>query len=672
MAPDEFKRDSKRKTSKSEDPADTDQVPSTTNDRDQMLSKALHEYILPLIESIVQPKQEIEIKQQSLGCETRLITALKDFIVNVVVNSVSEMKTRITVSLDEDDLQASSEQQKALSEHKAEDGLIFEMGGEDTLPENPQYTVEETLLENLRDHVYNRVPIRLLSFERHRSSLDVMLLERGAIFTRLEARLRRILDAEYSSWNLSKIATKKDKRKIEDLIASEAKYAILSHTWLWSDLDGEVTYSDWVNGRLKPNCAGYRKLANFCRVASKDHNATFGWMDTVCINKDSSSELDESIRSMYTWYKCANAICIIYLAETRATANIHRDPWFTRGWTLQELLAPPVVKFYNKDWKQFTEGSSNDKPFGDSVNIKITSPEIVRQIGIATTISSHELKSIRNASLSRKMQLAAYRKVTREEDTAYSLMGIFQVSIAIAYGEGGRRAFTRLLHEILNSTKHGILDLFNWCGLDASSSSYLLPSHPQQYVSRSSSRAIYLEFIRPLEPLTLTHAGIRLPVLLMPGVSVKDSNQEFGIKGNYTAMVNISPLGPLSEKPTTYRLLDSRIFGVDGPMTEDRTVQQVTFAVFNIQLYTSGLYIRQPCIAVPLLCREDVGQVTNIGPFSRIFTKEPVVFKMKQRAFDQPGQPEKSAIYKEYEGGGIILALDDLSSHGMQLVFKYI
>ncbi|KAF9482066.1 hypothetical protein BDN70DRAFT_774583, partial [Pholiota conissans] len=179
---------------------------------------------------------------------------------------------------------------------------------------------------------------------------------------------------------------------------------------------------------------GYRKLLNFCRASSRDHGFMLGWMDILCINKESSAELCESIRSMYKCY-ASSQVCVVYLAQMEALSDMHSDPWFTRGWTLPELLAPATVKFYNRDWEPFLQKFENDKKCS----------QIREQIVTATSI----LFNIHNAPFSRRMQMAATREVTHEEDMAYSLNRIFDVSISTAYGEGAERAFFRLLQEIL-------------------------------------------------------------------------------------------------------------------------------------------------------------------------------------------------------------------------------
>ncbi|KAF8182560.1 hypothetical protein BJ912DRAFT_881843, partial [Pholiota molesta] len=337
-------------------------------------------------------------------------------------------------------------------------------------------------LNALREHVFNTMPIRLLCFKPVRSKFQITLIERGEIFAHIASTLvhgidfirvsEEIADKEralriqvthrkqfYSTdatqtTNANAIDSGSEEAEqmvLEHLIHKHAGYAILSHTWLRGN-SREVTYGDWIRSEFDPQQPGYRKLVNFCRTAWKDYGVAFGWMDTVCINKESSAELDESIRSMYKWYSKAD-VCITYLAETAALSDMPKDTWFTRGWTLQELIAPSHIKFYNTEWDKLVESLESDK-----YNLIITD-----KIEEATTITARELKQdMFNIPISRRMQIAAKRQVTREEDSAYSLMGIFDVSIATAYGEGGERAFSRLLQAVLDSTSKGIADIFNW------------------------------------------------------------------------------------------------------------------------------------------------------------------------------------------------------------------
>jgi hypothetical protein len=127
------------------------------------------------------------------------------------------------------------------------------------------------------------------------------------------------------------------------------RYAILSHTW-GAD-DQEVTFKDMVSGTGHEK-AGYDKIRFCARQAAADRLRYF-WVDTCCIDKSSSAELTESINSMFTWYKEA-ARCYVFLVDlppgTALSEGLRRCRWFTRGWTLQELLAPKAIMFYDQAW----------------------------------------------------------------------------------------------------------------------------------------------------------------------------------------------------------------------------------------------------------------------------------------------------------------------------------
>ncbi|KAI9461115.1 hypothetical protein HD554DRAFT_2206777 [Boletus coccyginus] len=184
--------------------------------------------------------------------------------------------------------------------------------------------------------------------------------------------------------------------------------------------------------------AGYSKLVNFCEKAA-EYDCCLAWSDTCCINKDSSTELEEAIRSMFKWYRDAH-VCIAYLAEVSSIDDLWKDVWFTRGWTLQELLAPRMMKFYGKGWV----------PFSNNVNDK-QDVRMLDALSRATGIPHRDLRHFRpgTRAVHEKMLWASNRTTTRVEDIAYSLIGIFDVSLTIAYGEG-QRAFYRLMEAIIN------------------------------------------------------------------------------------------------------------------------------------------------------------------------------------------------------------------------------
>ena len=208
------------------------------------------------------------------------------------------------------------------------------------------------------------------------------------------------------------------------------QYAILSHRW--GSVDQEVSYEDFKAQR-KTDTAGYAKILNFCRVAS-DYNVDFCWVDACCIDKTSSAELTEAINSMFLWYQRA-AICCVYLQDAYTMLGFSQSDWFTRGWTLQELIAPTTVEFYDKEWW----------PLG-------TRSKLSRQIseisGIDEALLARE-KDVRVYSVAQKMSWAASRRTSRLEDEAYCLLGLFGVNMPLLHGEGAG-AFQRLQEQIIS------------------------------------------------------------------------------------------------------------------------------------------------------------------------------------------------------------------------------
>lgn len=237
-------------------------------------------------------------------------------------------------------------------------------------------------------------------------------------------------------------------------------YAILSHTW---EEDQEVTFDD-INKdtkskymklrsslRLRPRSEkrGYKKL-RFCARQAKRDGLRFFWVDTCCIDKSNSSELQKAINSMFQWYQNA-AKCYVYLSDV-STAGAKRKSWssalqeafmgsrwFTRGWTLQELLAPTVVEFFSKE--------------GVCLGSRL---ELIQLIHDITNIPHKALSgaSLQEFDADQKLSWAAERQTTREEDEVYALVGIFGIELPFIYDEGYDRALRRLLEKIYNV--HGV------------------------------------------------------------------------------------------------------------------------------------------------------------------------------------------------------------------------
>jgi hypothetical protein len=217
-------------------------------------------------------------------------------------------------------------------------------------------------------------------------------------------------------------------------------YAILSHTW-GMDND-EVTFKDVMKRRGKDK-PGYRKL-KFCSEQAAKDNLHFFWVDTCCIDKTSSAELSEAINSMFRWYQEAEK-CYVLLSDVAVSSPVteitqekwaevfQSSRWFKRGWTLQELLAPTSVDFFSK---------SEDK-IGDKKSLQDA-------LHVTTGLPIPALKNstLSHFSVDERFSWAERRETKREEDAAYSLLGIFETQIPLIYGEGRDRAFIRLRREI--------------------------------------------------------------------------------------------------------------------------------------------------------------------------------------------------------------------------------
>jgi hypothetical protein len=211
-------------------------------------------------------------------------------------------------------------------------------------------------------------------------------------------------------------------------------YAILSHTW-GPNCD-EVTFRDIVDG-TGTSKAGYTKI-QFCEEQATRDGIYHFWVDTCAIDKSSSAELTEAINSMFRWYREATK-CYVYLSDVLMDdfnrsdySALRSSRWFTRGWTLQELIAPVSLEFF----------SAEGMLLGDKRSLELLVHEIT---GIA--IGALRGAPLSNFSVSERMLWARQRQTTRKEDEAYSLLGIFGIHIPLIYGEGDK-AFFRLQEEI--------------------------------------------------------------------------------------------------------------------------------------------------------------------------------------------------------------------------------
>ena len=247
----------------------------------------------------------------------------------------------------------------------------------------------------------------------------------------------------------------------------EEGYAILSHVWE----DHEQTYQELQAIHTQCEASGEDprglvspKIRRFCEVAAQQ-GYQWGWADTCCIDKTSSAELSEAINSMFQYYSLSQ-VCFVYLADvptadalterpswftiTHADSRVKSSPfqtskWHSRGWTLQELIAPRVVLFFTDAWHFLGSKADLADLLYETTSIPI---DLLKMT-----------KMLQDFSIAQRMSWAASRQTRRKEDIAYCLMGIFDVNMPPLYGEG-QKAFQRLQEAILRQSPD--TTLFAW------------------------------------------------------------------------------------------------------------------------------------------------------------------------------------------------------------------
>ncbi|KAK7456050.1 HET domain-containing protein [Colletotrichum acutatum] len=316
--------------------------------------------------------------------------------------------------------------------------------------------------------------------------------------------------------------------QLEEFFDDETShYTILSHTW---ERD-EVTFQDlcWLHeyeenieafasvealmASATMNSAkkakdlrqrsGFHKIVQSARL-TKEHLLQYVWVDTCCIDKSSSAELSEAINSMFRWYQEAR-ICFVFLSDfqpsdvTNAPLDFAQCRWFTRGWTLQELLAPRHMYFYNQEWKLV----------GDKDSLRYEMSEIT---GIPRAILAHD-HSFQDVCLAQRMSWASRRQTSRKEDMAYCLLGLFDINIPLLYGEGDM-AFVRLQQEIIKETTDQSL-LASWgLGNSLSTRGHFFATSP---AAMTRAASFYTDNITEMSSseFRMTNRGFRINLSLL-------------------------------------------------------------------------------------------------------------------------------------------------------------
>ena len=252
---------------------------------------------------------------------------------------------------------------------------------------------------------------------------------------------------------VSSMTTDIDRARIEQEVAQYHRYAMFSHKWE----DNEPLFENVVHVVVHDldDSLTHNKLKMFCKVV-RDAGLHWAWSDTCCINKADPSVLQEALVSMFQWYQHSTMTLVLLrdVCFPSQRGDLVRSIWNTRAWTFQEYHASKVVLFYNKDWTLYRNiNNSNHKG----------SPEIISEMEEATGVSAQALMALRPGleDIREKLRLASTRQTTRIEDAAYSLLGIFSLSLPVVYGEGDK-ALGQLLAQLLTSS--GDTSILAWTG----------------------------------------------------------------------------------------------------------------------------------------------------------------------------------------------------------------
>ena len=296
--------------------------------------------------------------------------------------------------------------------------------------------------------------------------------------------------------------------------SSLPEYAILSHRW--GNEDEEVSYKQFRKGSVPADLPGLVKIQAFCRLADT-RGFQWAWVDTCCIDKRSSAELSEAINSMYKWYK-RSTLCFVHLADVEFSDNelslklqsekkfwqapegwaslrdrFSKSSWFERGWTLQELIAPKHIVFYDSHWNKIGP-------------LKHFYKDVAKVTGIDAYYLTPGFKYPKWPSVAARMSWASRRQTSREEDIAYCLLGIFDINMPLLYGECYKKAFNRLQTEIMKNSYDE--SLFAWTSNQKLSS--LLAGRPS-YFANSGDIVVPQSFVgisRP--PYSATNHGLEI------------------------------------------------------------------------------------------------------------------------------------------------------------------
>ena len=326
-------------------------------------------------------------------------------------------------------------------------------------------------------------------------------------------------------------------------------YAILSHRWSSDEVSYQQLQLAIKDNNIETSLIhgeGLYKIENCRKQAARD-GIHWIWVDTCCINKESSAELSEAINSMFRWYQHAK-ICYIYLSDVdcgsfdafkddATTSNTHwkailkdfrKSKWFTRGWTLQELLAPSKAVFYDKTWRLIARRGYLVETISEITGIDLVS------------LSGGKQKLL-SACVAKKMSWIAHRETSRQEDIAYCMLGLLDVNMPLLYGEGSR-AFMRLQLEVIS--KKNDESIFAWNLGKVPSFRHdrdpprddegMLAPHPSCFAG--SNRVEEAHALDRL-PYAMTNQGLQFRIMTSPtDLALSDTTSEFNLTLNCSVL----------------------------------------------------------------------------------------------------------------------------------------
>ena len=284
------------------------------------------------------------------------------------------------------------------------------------------------------------IPLHFIDLEH------VRLVDINAVKSACQDTISSIGEAEIERH--TSYANQRREDVIRMIIKGVVKYATLSHT----RVDAEVSYDDLVIG-VRSSGPGWDKLRRFCDIARDTFKCRFAWTDAACIDHEKINESQSASQFLFSWFRNAY-VCIAYLVQASDPSDMKHERWFYRGFTLTELLAPTRSKFYGKGWKAL----NNDYIENDRAD-----ESFLKSLSNASGIHIDDLRIFWPGPerVRDKMSWASKRQTLKVEDTAYSLIPLFNSRIQLCYGEG-ERAFTRLMIDII--PKSGECDAFAWAG----------------------------------------------------------------------------------------------------------------------------------------------------------------------------------------------------------------